>query len=554
MSAYEIDDASERFSLLEMDPLPGQACKRCHATNKSLDGSMLCNGCYNTLHTQTQAPTSAVAAENAIEHSAPPVSAPLVELTRDLAIISESALINSSAQGIGSLRGGELRGVGFSSKEGYIQAIRNGVKAATHASYLTTLRAQYGMTSADIAELELPGPMAETILPVGAGIAHEPHGHKAGAAGIFDRPRMERAFVVGPKDEQADAPAKLRLDGKDLIAGAVAEGHGVIVSWGGTATTRGQILAALESVGLTNLAPNAASPEAHAGEVIERLNRTGYVVRKAPARKVGERVWTAASLNHTSQVGDSAGDVLIRFTLRGDTLTYDGPAAIGDAVRETFETRMAAERYKAGDITTWLGKVLRQYMRATRFGLGWYVPQRHAELTTQLCEALSSGFGSDWITGLPVASSDQLRKGIARGLIDEVRDLLHRLDVERATAAAAKDRAVVEATNKLDGCVDRASRILAQNELHKATSKRGDIGDDRIKTFLSELRTITERIVAYGRILGEDHLVAARSQLRDANVALETLRGEDHTGIRARFDALFEELAADDARKAGGAL
>lgn len=442
-------------------------------------------------------------------------------LTDDLQAIAAVGTANAAVHGIGSMQGGQMRGVGFTTREGYITAIRNGVPSHTYHSYLTTLRSSYGMTSADIARLNLPGPM-----------------------------------VVGPTQEQPDKAPVLAMASTDMIAGAVAEGHGAIVSWGGTQTTRGAIVQVLEAVGLPEWAPRAASPEAHAGDTIERLNQSGYVVRKAPAKVAGERNWTVASIRHHGSVGDSAGDVVCSFRLVGDVLTYSGPAKMGDSVLETFAGRVAAERYKASDITTWLGRCLRGNLRATRFGLGWYVPQRHVKVATELCEALSKVFGSDWITGLPVASSDQLRAGIARSLGQEVDELLNRLANERAAAAASKseaiDRAATELNNVPPGMGQR--RIQMANALDAANRLRGDVGDARIKTFLSELRTITERVVSYGRILGDHHVDEARVKLRDAMVALETIRGEDATGIRARFDNIFEELALETARKSGGVL
>lgn len=181
------------------------------------------------------------------------------------------------------------------------------------------------------------------------------------------------------------------------------------------------------------------------------------------------------------------------------------------------------EIYQAADVTAWLGGILRSEYTAVRFGVGWYVPARYAEAAGKLCQAVANlGWGSDWILpALPVATSDQLRDGIVRGLTDEVSGLIARLATERATA--------------------------------KYERTKGDIGPKRAGSFLAELRGIGQRIVAFGAVLGEERVAKARESVRLAIVELETVLGDDYTGISARFAGVWDEIAADR-RRSGGVL
>lgn len=498
-------------------------CADCGAT-KPLTARGLCRPCDEEI-AFCPADAAAIIATRSAAFSADveapaALSAPVAELARDLTALGEQGAANAAVQGIGSMRTGELRGVGFSSKDGYITALRNGVKACTHASYLTTLRTQYGMTSADIAALNLPGPMVESALPVGPGIKHTPTGPS-----IFDLPKAQRQFTVAAPAPEQQETVRL-LNRTDLIAGAVAEGHGVIICWRGAGRPeRGQIVAALETLGRAGQAPVAKSARAQAGRAVEGLRGLGFDVRadlksEGADLPAGSQRWTVGKVNHaTAEIGTEYGKVILTVTLTDGVLSFAGDESLAAQVLANFNARTAGDVYQSSDVTEWLGRILRNEHMAIEYGLGWYVPAKHRLAAAALCEAISAvGFGSAWVGGkgrpaLPVATSDQLRDGILRGLVEEVETLLSRLATERDAAKTAR--------------------------------QAGDIGAKRAATFLGELREITKRIAAYGEMMGAERVAAAREQVRLAIVELEGVLGDDYTGIGARFALIADECAFD---------
>lgn len=456
----------------------------------------------------------------------------------DFADIVQNSAANAATVGIGSMASGGMSGVGFTSREGYIQALRNGVPAHTHAGYLTTLRAQYGMTTGDIKALALPGPIVPVDLPVGPGIVHTFDG-----PGIFDRPASERKFIVGkPVAEGQDEAPRLAMSSKELIAGADLEGSHAIVAWGGTSgTTRGQLLAALERIGRSSWAPRAPSARSQAGKAIATLNRSGLVVRSARKAEMadlasGEHLWTVGTVSHAGAIGTEFGSVAVKFRLVGEALTAEGNTSIADPIIAQFAGAMAAELMS--DVTGWLSRTLRTHLDAVAFGaMGWLVPARNVAAATALCEAVqATGFGSGWVTGLPVTTCGQLRDGIVRGLLGEVSELMGRMADERQKAA---DEA------------EARGAIGPEKIAARAKAMKGDIGEKRANSYLRELRAIGARVVAYGQVLGERRVQSAQHAIRDAIIELESLLGGDHTGIGARFDAVWEEIELDRKRNGG---
>jgi len=438
-----------------------------------------------------------------------------------LAAIAAESSANAAATGIGSRAGGQLRAVGFANADGYIQALRNGVPTATYVAYLETLRARFGMTTADLQALSLPPPMAEVDLPVGAGITHTPTGPS-----VFDRPAAERKFTVGAQPTQT-VERVVQLSPTQLVAGAAAEGSHAIVAWEGTSgLTLGTLRAALDRIGLGDWAPSSPSARAQAGVALQALSAKGFVVRAArrshlPGLDTNHHVWSVGRVHHlvSNEVGAEFGKLNARFTLAGDKLSYVGDASIGAPVVAVFSAALAAETLKSSDVTGWLGRSLSMRCRAVRFGaMGWLVPSRHVATARKLVEATrSTGFGSGWVTGLPVATSDDLRAGIAGALREEASGLLARLATENAAAESGK------------------------------------IGERRAQTFLRDMREVGARALAYAAILGDELVASVRSDVRTAIAQLESYLGDDYTGIGARFDAVWQEIA-DDVKRTGDVL
>lgn len=510
-----------RIETIELD-LTDSADPRCLICGRpgAVDEQSICKACNDQIDAAREAPEEDM------------FGAPEGTLQDALTAISAQGAANAAVTGIGSMAGGQLSVVGFTTPEGYIQAIRNGVPSHTHAQYISILVER--LSPEAVAALQLPGPMSETTLPVGEGIKHVPTGPS-----IFDRPKAQRAFVVGPSTEPKVEAGNTAMLATELVAGAVAEGHHAIVAWMGTSqTTRGLLIDALTAIGRTDWAPRAPAARSQAGSAIAALARNGLHVRAmrkggTSDLESGEHVWTVGRVDHTCDIGQQYGEVLVRFRLSGDVLTFTGDAELGAPVVAAFGARVSAETLKSGDVTSWLSRTLRERLMAVRFGaLGFLVPARHVAAARELCEAVGKKFGSGWVTGLPVATSDQLRDGIARGLTEEVSSLLERLASERAAARSAADTAPLGRPGKIPS---------------------GDIGPKRIETFLRELREIAVRVTAYGQVLGAERVSAAQDSILAANRELENLRGGDYEGTSARFAAMFEELALD-AERTGGVL
>jgi hypothetical protein len=218
-----------------------------------------------------------------------------------------------------------------------------------------------------------------------------------------------------------------------------------------------------------------------------------------------------------------------------------------EPVLATFAARMAAEQYKSSDVTSWLSRTLRWKLDAVRFGaLGWLVPAAHVAAATKLCQAIQgAGFGGGWVTGLPVATSDQLRDGIVNGLVEEVTAAMDKLNTERNEVKNART-AAIDAAMVMRGEPARSEALDAARKL------ADDIGEKRAHTYLKEFRAIGERVVAYGAVLGESRVDKAREWVKRGVAELETIVGEDFSGIRARFGLIWEEIERD--RKASGGV
>lgn len=546
--------------VIELDLAPSRGettrCLQCKIDGVAVDEQSICQSCRN-LVPHAVANTIAETQDDIVpEFGSDPPADSLAALAADLNQASALATANAAVVGAAAADGGgRLPGVGFRTQDGYIAAINNGVPAHTHAEYVAVLKNRFKLSSTAIAKLNLAPPIKPTVLPEGKGIKHVPTGPS-----IFDKPKDERAFVVGPAsaavqtklEKQKQVEATVGKFKSELIAGAVAEGHHAIVAWEGTSgMQRSELEAALKGISREAWTPGAPNARAQAGSAIAALGRGGLHVK--PLRKgsvadsglaSGEHTWTVGRVSHTGKVGDEYGEVIVRFKLSGTTLTYEGDATIAEPVVATFAARMAAEQFKSSDVTGWLSRTIRWKLDGVRFGaLGWLVPAANVGAAAELCKAVqSAGFGSGWVTGLPVATSDQLRDGIVRSLIDEVSELIDRLNKERNEVKASKDAAVAAARAKKNH----------GDELQQALKMAEDVGEKRAHTYLKEFRAIGERVVAYGAVLGEERVDSARQWVKRGISELETIVGEDFTGIRERFGLIWEEIERD--RKASGGV
>lgn len=283
----------------------------------------------------------------------------------------------------------------------------------------------------------------------------------------------------------------MTIDSKQIIAGAAADGHGAILGWQGKGElTRSQLLQALAAAGLpSEWAPEPKSSVAQAGRAVASVADRSYRTSRAPAVKGATWAarWIVELVNASSaQVGDAAGSVVLTVELsKGGTLTCEGRQDIAGEIETRYAELTGAELYQAGDVTGWLRSVLYQRAGATAFGIGYYVKAEGRDVAGRLAAAMVDlEWGSGWISPLlPVATTDELRVGIARGLTDDVR---------RVAAALETDRAAARRDNRAEVRPGQAAALLrdlaAVNE--RVASYRALCGDAVIAPTVAEIAAL----------------------------------------------------------------
>lgn len=256
------------------------------------------------------------------------------------------------------------------------------------------------------------------------------------------------------------------IKGAELMAGAAAEGDGALAGWNGKGTlTHPMILSALARAGLSaELAPKIKTAIAHAGEALRKLDSRGYVVRRGKRPTHGVSRWDARwvvgrSMATEAMVNDKMGDVVLTAELWGEELRFEcgpGGATLAEKVDLDFRALRADRVYQAADVTSWLQGVLYRECGATPLGRELYVPARGRVMAEALTEQMAAIWGEAWMSPLlPVATCDQLRRGVARGMHDEVRTI-------GASLASARESARAEGRTEVT--TGTASRFLAQLE------------------------------------------------------------------------------------------
>lgn len=347
--------------------------------------------------------------------------------------------------------------------------------------------------------------------------------------------RVEQRVVT----EVVDGPVEPALRKGNMIAGAVAEGHGVLLGFGGRGSMpRQQLLATLTGAGFpAEWAPGITSAHRHAGRVLGALNSLGYVCRADRTKSIvrqqaqqaaarGERVevptWTArwhvVRASRLAETGGAYGRVVMIATITSsDTLELQTTdRELGEKVRAEYEARIAGETYNASDVSDWLKSTLVHRFRAARLGGNWYVKRQHAAAAERLLSAFSKVWGEDFLLpALPVASSEQLRTGIAASFAREV------------------DEVLTEYRTKRD----------------EAKAERRELSSRAATSIHARLRELVERCVGFAALLGDAHVHGLRTRCVAAS---EEIQGSID-GISQRFGLIFDELARDAARGEGKA-
>jgi len=445
-------------------------------------------------------------------------------LAQDLALAAGESAANAAAQASGSLAAGTMRGVGFSTAAGYVQALANGVKAGTAETYKSTLHTQYGYTTAQIDALTVTI-IPESTLPVGPGIVHEATG-----PGIFSLPPSERRFKVG--ESKTKASVQRLISERDFIAGAVAEGSMLQVSWTGAgSTTLGKVRAALAEIGREHDAPTAPSAERHAGHAVDSLRSAEWDtarLRGALPDGVAAR-WQVGrkATARTAKAGDAYGEIALVVSLHDDdTLSFDGLPSLAEAVRGHYTKATAFETLKSDALTPWLSSLLRSTHKAVKRGHVMYVPGGQANAARALVEAIGKCWGDH--ETIPVTTGKDLMRSLTRGLTDEVAALEQDYDVktEAARDSAEKKARKQAAERRLTGTHGEDALVKRARELATCTAHNAN-------TILSKLGLVAARVDGYAVALGDDSVKDIKARITALRASLVNLA--DDTALRAEM-------------------
>lgn len=311
------------------------------------------------------------------------------------------------------------------------------------------------------------------------------------------------------------------ISNQDIVTGAAAEGHGALIGWSGLGSlSRAELLQALSDAGLPeSWAPSAKTTVAHAGRAVQSLNGRGYVTRRARverSRFESSRQWVARWIVFRAEagqaeLGDKAGEVILTVELLkgSDELQAAGLPSLVHEVEADYRALRDAELYSAADVTAWIRSLLYVRCGATAFGVGYYVPAAGRAVAAAIANAMARRWGAGWIAPpLPVATGDELRVGVARGLLDDVRSIARSFEAVRA-------RAVGENRNVRPG---EAARFLS--DLSDVNDRTGAYrllcGDAVIAPIVAEMSTLRATLAP----LTDD--ASVRFSLLDLDTPIET--------------------------------
>lgn len=491
----------------------GTSVKRLHFVSKASNGICVVSKDPPSIPPAALAAASALAATMApaadVEALAESPAAAEPTLTQALGAIASEASANANAGTQGSMAGGQMAGVGYTTAEGYTRALANGVKAATAEEYKRILRGTYGYSSEQIAALTV-SIIAESTLPVGPGIAHVPTGPSYADMTPAQRRAVRR---VG---EETRAKVKALLDEGQLIAGAVAAGSALQVSWTGAGTTTlGKVRAALAQIGREHDAPSAPSAVRHAGRAVDSLRSSEWDTARLPSAAVpnGTKAqWVVGTKisGRALQIGEGYNKAALIVSLSdSDVLTFEGDAHLAARVREHYHTATAEEILKSEDLTAWLGDVLYRTHYAVKRGHLWYVPGGQADAARLLTETIGTLWGDH--ERIPVTSGPDLMRALTRGLNDECAAIEAGL-VKDTDAARTRAREAVIVANAKQPAHRRLSEAACEAEAELA-AKRAHVSPVVAARIMTELAGIAARVDGYTMVLGEDATKAVKSKL-----------------------------------------
>lgn len=328
----------------------------------------------------------------------------------------------------------------------------------------------------------------------------------------------------------------------NVVAGAAAEGHGILVGWRGHGElTRTRLLELIEGAGApSDWAPEPKNPPVQLSRAVENAAGSLYnperVVKKNVTFERKERRWSSKwmlvkrATDDTDDVGGTFGDIVLVATLFNDKKSADGPELVikcdseelKEKVRADYNHRIQTEQYTAADITQWLADTLKYRLQAIRYGGNYFVPRNCKVQAATLCDTLMmGGWGTSWIAPpIPIATTPELQVGLAMSLQSEVAEV---------TAELIKHR---EAAQK---------------------EGRSDISESIAISLMMKYRSVGVRILEAEPLLGAACLEDCKLDMHDAMVDLDrALSGQGGISFDKEWLAIKEQKIVEEGKDPNG--
>lgn len=339
---------------------------------------------------------------------------------------------------------------------------------------------------------------------------------------------LARAVEVAPTTDSS----RERLYHGHVVAGSAAEGHGILSHWAGE---RSLTVARVDEIGTRagidkEHLPKARKPETYAHAAVRQVaQQLGFYATKEKRDRLAadqdfDHKWRLQPLAQSGEAGESAGAIALVVTLKKGELTFASDATTksslaAEEIARVYAEMKGAEVLTAGQVTSWLGAYLRDQLSAVKYGGCWYVPQGTRAAAERVIESFAtSGWGSDWMyPPTPIATSEQLARGVANGLAAEVEEL-HRFQEE---------------------------------DTARTTEKK--LGERGARNYLARYKNKLARVKAFQLVLGEALVAEVKAKIEQKVATLETsLAGtDDNLGIAKRFELIWQEVEYDFAKGQG---
>lgn len=296
----------------------------------------------------------------------------------------------------------------------------------------------------------------------------------------------------------------------NMVAGAVAAGHGILSGWRGAEKRTHVQLAdvAVQAQIPMEWLPTPKDAAIQLGRAVQHVAGIYYEAKPTPKkyRTAADR-WDSQWRLILKQEGTQPGDAYGMVALVATTYNVDGVTRIvcnptpqesqlARAVMAEYSKRIETSEYTASDVTKWLGDTLYQRLDAVRYGGNWYVPRDTKAVAQRLLDAMrASGWGKQWVyPALPIATSAEMIVGIAISFEEEVGGLMNTLAAARKQAQdnGRKDigmRAIESWQRKVDDVTTKARSYLKRELIDQP-------GFDHYMTVAGDMLVLLDTIAA----------------------------------------------------------